>query len=282
MKRTSCFLLILVISVTISCKDKDPGLQFAENTGLDLYWHHTAGLDKGRYLLLSFMSAKAQRDEFEFKFVYTIKGREILIQLRETISKGKCQLYPGPWGDECTSRGDIFIPESELSQGTYKFILQVDDRKVTSTLIVDAEKYTLQIPSNDFFKTRITTVYPAPENLVFGSIGYVGAANAQLAQTLIADLEKLGLTVAKVPDYPYRDLGGGSIKHLATEFWEPDNYMVSVLFQLNSTDVRTVFEMVRNYYESTGRKLQIGLFCSNNMEQLTGGPGSQLDVFYKL
>ncbi|KAA6432726.1 hypothetical protein FEM33_23695 [Dyadobacter flavalbus] len=282
MKRISCFLQILIISVCVSCKDKDPGLQFAGNTGLDLYWHHTAGRDKGRYLLLSFMSAKAQRDKFEFKFEYRIKGREILIQLRETVSKGKCQIYPGPWGDECTSRGDVFIPESELTQGTYRFILQVDDRKVMSTLIVDPEKYTLQIPSNEFFNSKITTVYPTPENLIFGSIGYTGTENAKLATALIADFEKLGLTVAKVPDYPYRDLGGGSFKHLETKFWEPDHYMVSVLLQLNSSDVRTVFEMVRKYYESTGKKLQIGLFCSNNMEQLTGGPDSQLDAFYKL
>lgn len=122
-------------------------------------------------------------------------------------------------------------------------------------------------------------MYPTPENLIFGSIGYTGKAKAKLATTLIADLEKLGLTVAKVPDYPYRDLGGSGIKHLETQFWEPDHYMVSVLFQLNSSDVQTVFEMVRKYYESTGRQLQIGLFCSNNMEQLTGGPDNQLNVF---
>jgi hypothetical protein len=129
---------------------------------------------------------------------------------------------------------------------------------------------------------NITTVYPAPKNLIFGSIGYLGAENAQLADTLIANLEKLGLTAATIPDHPYRDLGGSTIKHLKTEFWEPNNYSVLLLFQLNSSDVRTVFEMVRKYYDLTGKKMRIGLYCSNNMEQLTGEPESKLDVFYSL
>jgi len=166
MKRALHFLLIIAVSLTISCKERDPGLRFAENTELSLYWHHTARLDKGRCLLLSFMSAKAQRDEFEFKFDYKIQGQEILIKLRETVSKGKCQHYSGPWDDECTSRGDILIPENEIPQGQYKFIVQVDDQKVISTLDIDAEKYTLQIPANDFLNSNITTVYPAPKNLI--------------------------------------------------------------------------------------------------------------------
>jgi len=98
MKSTLSFLLIVFISATISCKDRDPGIRFVKQTGLDLYWHHTFGLDKGRYILLGFSSARPQPEEFELKFDYTIKGREILIKLRETISKGKCQEYPGSWG----------------------------------------------------------------------------------------------------------------------------------------------------------------------------------------
>ena len=280
MKRIVLFVLIAFVSFTISCKDRDPGLRLIENTGLDLYWHHTAGLDKGRYLLFSFMSAKAQQDQFEFKFDYKIQGRDILIQLRETVSKGKCQEFPGPWGNECTSRGDVFIRESELLQGQYNFILEVDDRKVSSILNFDGEKYTLKIPANDFLSSQISTVYPTPKNLIFGSIGYFQSTDAHLADSLIADLEKLGLKKADIPDYPYRDLGPDGIEHLKTHFWEPNNYSISLLFDLNTSDVKTVFENVRKYYNLTGKKLRISLFCSNNMEQLNGGPDTELDVFY--
>lgn len=280
MKRTLHFFLIAFGSIAIGCKDHDLGLRLAENTGLSLYWHHTAGLDKGRYLLFSFMSAKAQRNEFKFKFDYRIRGREILITLRESVSRGQCQEYPGPWGNECTSRGDISIPESELSEGQYHFIVQVNDRKVTSTLIVDAEKYTLQIPVNDFFNSSIASVYPAPKNLIFGSIIYTGVENAHLVDALVAELGKLGLSATTIPDHPYQHLG--QVKHLKTEMWEPNNYKISLLFHQNSTSVETVFEMVRKYYDLSGRKFGIGLYCSNNMEQLTGGPGGELKVFYRL
>lgn len=277
MKRTSYLLVVVFLSITIGCRDKDPGLRFAENTGLNLYWHHTALPEKGRGLVLSFTSAKAQRDEYEFKFDYKIRGQEILITLQETLHKGKCQEFPGSWGNECTSRGDIFISESELSQGQYKFIVEVNDQKVISTFTIDAEKYTLQIPGNGFFNSHITSVYPAPKNLIFGSIGYFGMDNKHLADTLIANFEKLGLTGATIPDHPYSDLGGSSIKHLKTDFWEPNNFSVAILLHLNSADVRTVFEMVRKYHALTDKKLRIGLYSSNNMEQLLGGPNSELN-----
>jgi len=281
MKSTLSFLLIVFVSVTISCKDRDPGIYFIDQTGLDLYWHHTFGLDKGRYILFGFSSAETQSDEFELKFDYTIKGREILIKLRETVSKGKCPEFPGSWGKECTSNGTVFIPENALSQGQYKFILEIEGRKVTSTLTIDPEKYTIQIPQNDLLSSRISAVYPVPKNLLFGSIGFVGGTDENLARTLISELEKLGLTPVTVPDYPYRDLDAVHSKHLEKEFREPNNYSISILMNLNATDAKTVFEKVAAYYEATDKKLRIGLYCSNNMEQINGGPGDQLTEFYK-
>lgn len=279
MKRTSSFLLIALISVCISCKDRDPGLRSIDENGLSLYWHHTFGLDKGRYLLFSFMSAVQQRDRYEYVFDYEIKGREITVKLRETISTGQCPSFPGSWGDLCTSRGDIYIPENELSVGQYKLILQVKNKRVVSTFTVEADKYTLQVPSNDFFTNSISTVYPMPANLIFGSIYYQGATTKRFADALIADFEKLGLTVANLPDYPYRDM---PIKqdHLSEIYVAPDFHAIWILFRLNGVDIKTAFETAQKHYALSGKEIGLSLYCSNNMEQLTGSTHDELKAYY--
>ncbi|WP_353719262.1 hypothetical protein [Dyadobacter sp. 676] len=268
MKRLYHILLIVLIAFCTHCKNHDE-LNILDKEGLNLYWHHVADVDRGRYLLMSFTNSHRSTNRAEYKFEYNIQGQVIDVRLVEKIDKGKCPVYPMPQGDECQSRGDIYIRENELSKGTYQFRLQTGDNVVTSDLIVGQNQYELKVPVNPYFTNSIPFVYAIPKNIVYGSIRYYGKENELFAKALIDDLTKTGLKPATVPLHPYRHLPENSQTHLAKSFWEPDGYSINLLFSWDGS-FKQVSEICKKHFEQSKKQLGIGLYNSNFMEQVTG------------
>ncbi len=260
--------LLLWFVLSAGCKNRDE-LNVMDDEGLSLYWHHAADTEKGRCLFMSFMTTKPSRDKADYKFEYQIQGRVIDVRLVEKISKGKCQVFPGPDGDQCQSWGDIFIPETALSEGSYEFRLRTGKTLVTSDLIVGKNQYELKVPVNSYFATGIPFVYAIPKNIVFGSIGYYGKENEVFAKALIDELSNAGLKPGTIPSHPYRYLMEDRQTHLAKSFWEPDQYSINLLFSWDG-DFAKVAEICKKHFEQSKKQLGIGLWNSNFMEQIIG------------
>lgn len=279
MKRLLQSALILLIATCSGCKDRD-NLNILDKEGLGLYWHHAADVEHGRYLLMSFSNAQTSTEKYDYKFEYKIQGRVIDVRLTEKISRGKCQVFPGPWGDECSSWGNIYIRESELSEGSYQFRLQTGKAIVTSELIVGYNQFELKVPNNQYFTNSKPVVYAIPKNIVFGSVLYNGAQNEPLAKALIDDLTQLGLRPATLPDRPYEFLSGQNRTHLSKSFWEPDNYLINLVFTWEG-DYTKVAEVCKERFGQSGKQLGIGLWNSDFMEQITAEQNGEFSTFLR-
>lgn len=279
MKRLFHILLIVLTAFCTDCKNRDE-LNILDEEGLGLYWHHVADVDKGRHLLMSFTNSQRSTNRAEYRFEYQIQGRVIDVRLVEKIDKGKCPVYPMPQGDECQSRGDIYIGENELSEGTYRFRLQTGKTIVTSDLIVGENQFELKVPANPYFTTSIPFVYAIPKNIVYGSIHYYGKENEQFAKALIDDLTKAGLKPATVPSHPYRHLPETSQTHLAKSFSEPDSYSINLLFSWDG-DFKQVSEICKKHFDQSKKQLGIGLYNSNFMEQVIGEQYGTFSAFLR-
>ncbi|MCF0074362.1 hypothetical protein LZD49_28015 [Dyadobacter sp. CY261] len=277
MKRLFHILLIFCIAFCTHCKNRDE-LNVMDKEGLGLYWHHEANVERGRHLLMSFINVNASTDKADYKFEYQIQGRVIDVRLVEKISKGKCQVFPGPNGDQCQSWGNIYIPETALSEGTYKFRLQTGKAIVTADLIVGHDQYELKVPANSYFTNNIPVVYAIPRNIVFGSVLYKGDANEPLARALIDDLMKAGLKPAVIPTHPYSYLAENNQTHLSNTFWEPDNHLINLVFSWEG-DFKKVVEICKKHFELSKKQIGIGLWNSDYMEQITADPNGGVNAF---
>lgn len=268
MKRLFHFLLITLTAFCTHCKNRDE-LNIMDDEGLSLYWQHVANVEKGRHLFLSFSNAKPSSNRAEYKFEYKIQGRVIDVRLVEKIDKGKCPVFPGPWGDQCQSRGDLYIPETELAEGTYQFRLQTGKTTVASELIVGDNQYELKVPASPHFTTNIPVVYAIPKHIVFGSAYYYGKENELFVQALVEDLTKAGLKPAAIPAHPYAYLPEDAQTHLQKRFWEPDSYLINFLFSYDG-DFGKIAEICKKHFEQSQKRVGIGLWNSDFMEQITG------------
>ncbi|SDD52662.1 hypothetical protein SAMN04487996_101238 [Dyadobacter soli] len=279
MKRLLHTALLLWFALFAGCKIRDE-LNVMDRDGLSLYWHHAADTQKGRYLFFSFLNAEPSTEKFDYKFEYKIQGRVIDVRLTEKISKGKCPIFPGSYGDECSSWGNIYIPESELSQGTYQFRLQTGKSIVTSELVVGDIQFELKVPANGHFINRVPVIYAIPKNIVFGAVSYNGAANELFASALIDDLTKAGLKPAIVPPHPYEFMMRDNRPHLSKDFWEPDNYSIFLLFSWNGEHKR-VAEICKEHFEKSQKRLGIALWNSDFMEQITAEQNGNFTTFLR-
>lgn len=230
--------------------------------GLTLYWDHEVFGEGGRRLRFEFYETIEFENFFELIFDYKIEGKDIIISLIDKVNTGKCQKFPTPNGVDslCTPKGGLFIPDNLLSNNTYSLILKTYDFEIKSNLIVDNEKYTLEIPSNEKFSSSINDVYPIPENLLFGSVVFSGTENTQKANDFFEELETIGLKATSVPNYHYRHLRVDNDGKPYDEHWEPDKHSLSFLYKME-IDFEEAFELSKEHFNKTN--LNIYLYSSN-------------------
>ncbi|WP_426294837.1 hypothetical protein ACN9ML_08615 [Dyadobacter endophyticus] len=279
MKRLLHTALLLWLALSTGCKDRDE-LNVMDDQGLGLYWHHEADGERGRHLLMSFINEKPSTDKFDYKFDFEVQGRVIDVRLVEKIPRGKCPVFPSPSGDQCHSWGNIYIPESALSDGTYQFRLQTGKAIVTSELVVGRNQYEMKVPVNPYFTNNIPFVYAIPKNIVFGSISYFGLTDGLLANALIDDLTNAGLEPANVPVHPYQYLREDQLTHLSKSFSEPDSYRINLVFSWDG-DFEKVAEICKKHFELSKKRLGIGLWHSNFMEQINGEQYGTFSVYLR-
>lgn len=237
----------------------DPG---ARVDGLTLYWDHEIFGKEGRRLRFEFYETKAYKNTFDLIFDYTIKGKEIVIVLKNKIDKGECPKYPG-WSDLCTPKGRIYIPENLLTEDRYTLIIKTFDFESISNLIADEDKYSMEIPANEKFTCSIKNVYPIPADLLMGSLVFSGKENTVDALLYIEKLEKMGLKTVTLPDFPYRHLDVGENGKPIETHWEPDNHSLPFLYKMDIS-FRIIFELSKEHFRKSN--LNISLFSSNGDE----------------
>lgn len=279
MKNFVSLTFLFLFCFCISCKKEDDiGISILRDEGLGLYWDHNVS-DYGRQYLFNFISNKSTRDEYEFKFAYAISGNVVTVRLEEVIHKGKCQKFPGPWGDVCTSDGVMYIPEEELPTGNYDFKLVIGNVSITSKLTVENDKVTLDVPPNSLFSNNIPTIYPLPKGLIYGSVIYSGKENEKFAKNLLKDLETLDLKPAVLPPYNYRYLDPERNQHLQVASWEPDEHSISIIYRSNA-DFKSVFDITKKHFELSGKKLTIGIFSTSKANEIHISPYEEPRVYY--
>lgn len=226
--KTVILMSLLIVLVLFGCKkDSTPDItpQKLESAGgFGLYWDHEIFTAQGRCVRFSFEDIKRSDHHYSLKFDYTIKGRELLIQLVSKTDEGKCFQYPGEIDTLCSSTGLLLIPDSVLQAGTYTMTLRTSNFEVKSTLLVSDEKITLTIPENDYFKCHIKDVYPEPANILMAMVVYSGSENSASAASFFNDLKALGLTERKLPNYPYRHISVDDNGNPLNSDWTPDNH----------------------------------------------------------
>ena len=256
MKR-QIFILVILGLLIFSCK-KD-NIDFDTRVeGLSLYWDHEVFGESGRRLRFEFYETKRFENSFELVFDYNIKGKDIIITLVDRIDKGKCHRYPTPNGIDslCTPKGGLFIQDKYLENGNYSLILKTYDFEIKSSLIIDDEKYVLDIPSNEKFSSGIKEVFPIPENLVFGSVIFEGVENTQSANEYFDELESIGLVETIVPNYPYRHLYVDDSGRPIDSHWEPDNHSLKFLYKMN-IPFKEIFELSKEHFIKSNMNISL-------------------------
>jgi hypothetical protein len=264
--KTNVFLPILIILAFFGCKkdsNTDDSLPFVN--GLSLYWDHEVFGDEGRVLRFEFYETKEYGNIYELKFEYSIDHQDILIKLTDKIDKGKCPRFPTAGGIDtlCTPKGLISIPEKLLPKGTYTITLKSSNFEVKSELEVGNEKITLVIPSNEFFASYIKVVYPIPQNLVFGSVVYLGSENTESANYFINDLTTLGLQKTQIPNYPYRHLSVDDNGNTENSHWPADNHSLGFIYKMDN-NFKAIFNLAKEHFNKAN--INIYLFSSEGDE----------------
>ena len=256
-------ILILFFGLIIfGCDKEDFRIDSQDSVeGLTLYWDHEVFGEGGRRLRFEFYETIRFENSYELVFDYDIEGKDIIISLVDKVNNGKCQKFPTPNGIDslCTAKGGLFIPDNLLSNDTYSLILKTYDFEIKSNLLVDNEKYILEIPSNEKFSSSIINVFPIPENLLFGSTVFSGIENTQEANDFFKELETIGLMETTVPNYPYRHLRVDDDGKPYDRHWEPDNHSLSFLYKME-INFEEVFELSKKIFNKTN--LNIYLYSS--------------------
>ncbi len=268
---------LIVIFITLSAfaacfQIKDENVEpticiIGDNAGVDsmsLYWHHEVFSEHGRILEFEFYENQGYENKYELIFDYKITNQDIVITLKDKIDKGKCPKYPmpKPGSDDglCKPKGGFYIPENELSEGVYSVTLRTLTFELYFRLKVDKDKYTLDIPNNDKFSSRIKEVYPIPKNILYGGVVFAGKNNMPKAEAFINDLSKNGFTPATVPKRNYRHLSVDDNGKPINSHWSPDNHNFKFLFKLDKGFDKAV-ELAKKHFN--GSHLNIYMYSSN-------------------
>jgi hypothetical protein len=259
-------LLTLAIS---SCENDDTAL-IPVIEGLSLYWDHEVFGEQGRRLRFEFTTSNEFDNDYELIFNYSIDRNSITARLVKSVVDGKCQFYPMPsiGNDDphkCNASGGFYIPDDELTNGTYVFKIITPFFQATSELTVTDEEVTLNIPANDHLATTINHVYPIPRNILFGNVVFEGSENSQDAEDFFKDLISSGLTEIALPAHPYRYLIVDANGQPIEQHWEPDNHSIGFVYKMNG-DFETVLELSKEHFYETN--LDIYLYTSNGDEGL--------------
>lgn len=263
--RTGLIILILAFFVA-GCNKHDFTINSeASVEGLTMYWDHEVFGEEGRRLRFEFHETMEFENSFELVFEYKIEGKNITIILADKVEKGKCARFPTPNGIDslCAPKGSFFIPDNLLDEGDYLVTLKTAGFDVISNLTVTGDKYVLQIPANENLSSSRTTVYPIPENLLFGGVVFTGAENTQHAIAFLEELESIGFVKTTVPNYPYRYLSVGEDGKPIDEHWEPDKHNMKLLRQMDS-DFEKAFNLAKEHFSKAN--LNIYLYSSNGDE----------------
>lgn len=257
-------ILILILALLIfGCDKEELKIDSGDKVeGLALYWDHEVFGEGGRRLRFEFYETMEFENSFELVFDYKIEGKDIIISLVDKLDKGKCQKFPTPTGNDslCRPKGNLFIPDNLLNADNYSITLKTYDFEVKSDLIVDYEKYILEIPSNEKFSSSINSVFPIPENLLFGSVVFSGIENTQKANDFFTELEAIGFEKTSVPNFPYSHLRVDNNGEPLDDHWEPDNHSLSFLYKMEN-NFESVFELAKVHFNKTN--LNIYLYSSN-------------------
>lgn len=260
-------LIIFILAFIILGCNKDDFTIDAEASveGLSLYWDHEVFGEGGRRLRFEFYENMEYENSFELVFDYKIDGKNIIISLIDKIDNGKCQKFPTINGIDslCRPKGNFFIPDNNLIESDYLVTLKTYDFEVNSNLIVNEDKFILEIPTNANFSSSITTVYPIPANLLFGGVVFKGIENTQQATAFFEELETIGFARTSVPNYPYRHLRVGDNGKPIDEHWEPDNHSLRLLRNMDA-DFKKAFDLAKEHFDNTS--LNIYLYSSNGDE----------------
>lgn len=265
MNKVKTFVLALIMAGIFSCEDDD-SLSVPEINGLFLYWDHEVFGDTGRTLRFEATSKNNFDKDYDLEFTTTVVNNTITARLTRSIDNGKCPFFPTPLlkvGDprRCNASGLFYIPDKDIAEGVYSLKIVMPNFEVTSNLTVSSDKVTLSVPTNTYLEPSSESVYPIPPNLLFGEIVYQGSNNAIDAQNFLKYLTDLGLSETTLPKYPYRHLTVDENGKPLNSNWEPDNYSIGILFKLNSTNFKTVFEKSKEYFNQ--KNLNIYLYTSN-------------------
>jgi hypothetical protein len=256
--KTGILGLFIIGLLLFGCKkDKNIYGPTANAKGLGLYWDHEVFGKEGRVLRFEFSETRQYKKEYKLLFDYTIEGNDIIVVLRDKISKGKCKSYPMPIinGKEgyCTSRGRMYIPDILLLNSNYKtynFILKTANFEVKSELIIKPEKFILNVPANDDFICRRNEVFPIPKDLLFGSVVFTGIQNTSDALAYFDSLKSIGLIETTVPNYPYRYLRVDDFGKQIDKHWPEDNHSLTFLYKMD-IPFKDIVELSQNYFDKT-------------------------------
>ncbi|WP_147372277.1 hypothetical protein [Mariniphaga sediminis] len=256
--------IILLLAFTIFGCNKDNFTINSEASveSLTMYWDHEVFGEGGKRLRFELYENKEFENSFKLVFDYKIEGKNITIILADKVDNGKCGKFPTPNGIDslCRPKGNLFIPDNLLDERDYSVILKTYDFEIISNLTVHEDKYDLQIPTNENFSSSIATVYPIPENLLFGSVVFAGTENTQQAIAFLEELEAIGFVKTSVPNYPYRHLSVGENGKPIDTHWDPDNHNMRLLLQMDS-DFEKAFDLAKKHFSQAN--LNIYLYSSN-------------------
>jgi hypothetical protein len=278
MKKTLFYLITCALILTSCLKEKLDFKPCADVQELNLYWDHEIFGEGGRKLRFDLTQAQECLRKYKLVFEYEIQDETILITLTDRIDQGDCPKFPSPSGtiDMCRGRGRFSIPEDQLVKDHYSVVLKFNGFEVTSMLLVEDDKFHLEIPPNEKLSSTTKEVFPIPKNLLLGSLSFRGVDKIPLAQAYYTALDSIGLVPTTIPNYPYRYLKVDSTGSPINRETSEERFVWRFLYQMN-VDFKTIYETSKNYFEKT--ELDIYLYSSQGDEARLSKKGNNYVVY---
>ncbi len=255
-----CFLVVLCFS---TCKDKKTNVivDVDDDFTIDMFENIDNGVRNFQLDISTISPQTCLNYTISYDLDFNEQDNNIELTLNELIEPDDCI--------QGTSTTSLTIPFGSISEGTYRFDLNLKDAVINQgQLSVTAGHYLLEMESNDGIEILNPQLNRIPNNTIWGYVAYDNSSASTDAQDFLSNLQGLN-TVFNIENnnlysagyFGYFQLGENKELTLPGEI--NFNFYKSFIFQHDSDNLEDINQVM---LDACGLSSELEIFIFNDKE----------------